>query len=358
MIRENKKIELFKIIDDEGNLVNQPSVELSEEKMIKMYRDMVAARLFDEWMLKIHPMGRVSRYPPSTGQEAAMVGSANAVEERDWVFPTYREFPVLLARGVPLIELLNRMHANSRDIIKGHEITLYGNKSRRIVIPCGGVGLMIPVAVGMAMAIKRKEKGAICIVYFGDGATSKGDFHEGLNFAEIFKAPVVFFCQNNQYAISLPVSRQTASESIAIKGVAYGMEYEKVDGNDILAVYDATYRAALRARRKESPTLIEAYTYRIGPHTTVDDPRTYRDEKEVREWLKRDPIIRYRKYLEKLGIWNKDMEEEFISEFKEELRRATEEVEKITSPEPSVIVEDVYSRIPWFLEDSLKEIID
>jgi len=348
---------LFSIIDENGKLVNRDAPKLSREKLVSMYQDMLKARLFDEWMLKIHPMGKTSRYPPSIGQEAAMVGSVHALESGDWIFPTYREFPVFLARGVPLNEIFNRMFHNRLDILKGHEITLYGDRRRRIVIPCGAVALMIPVAVGFAMALKYRGEESICMVYFGDGATSKADFHEGANFAGVFKAPVVLFCQNNQYAISLPVSKQTASESIAIKALAYGIPSERVDGNDILAVYEATKRAVDRARRGEGPTLIEAYTYRIGPHTTADDATTYRNGEEVKEWIKKDPIKRFRRYLENLGLWSEDKEQTFIAKFREELRKATEEAERIEPPPPEAILEDVYAEMPWFLQEQLYELI-
>lgn len=346
---------LYKVLGDEGEVVGEARYRVSKAKLVEMYQDMLRARIFDEWMLKIHPMGRVSRFPPSTGQEAAMVGSAHALENTDWIFPTYREFPVFLARKVPLQELFNRMFANRLDVLKGHEITLYGNKDRRIVVACGAVAVMIPVAVGFAMALKYRKAREICIAYFGDGATSKGDFHEGVNFAGVFKAPIVLFCQNNQYAISLPVAKQTASESIAIKALAYGIEGIRVDGNDILAVYEATKQAAEKARRGEGPTLIEAYTYRIGPHTTADDPKAYRTDDEVKRWLPKDPIKRFRKYLENLGLWNEDKEQRFITEFKEELRRVTEEAERIEPPPPEAILEDTYSVMPWFLQEQLSE---
>lgn len=348
--------QLYKVLSDDGKIITETSYTLSKNKLVEMYQDMVRARLFDEWMLKIHPMGRVSRFPPSIGQEASMVGSIHALEPGDWVFPTYREFPVFLARKTPLQELFNRMFASKLDILKGHEITLYGNRDRRIVVPSGPVALMIPVAVGFAMALKHKGEKDICIAYFGDGATSKADFHEGTNLAGVFKTPIILFCQNNQYAISLPVAKQTASKSIAAKATAYGIASERVDGNDILAVYEATRKAAERARTGEGPTLIEAYTYRIGPHTTADDPRTYRTEEEVKKWLQKDPIKRFRKHLENLGLWNKEKEEKLISDFKEELRKVTMETEKIEPPNPETILQDVYSEIPWFLEEELEEL--
>ncbi len=348
--------QLYTILNDDGKIIGETSYRLSDDKLVEMYQDMLRARVFDEWMLKIHPMGKISRFPPSIGQEASMIGSIHALEASDWIFPTYREFPVFLARKVPLQELFNRMFANKLDILKGHEITLYGNRDRRIIVPCGAVALMIPVAVGFAMALKHRGEKDICLSYFGDGATSKADFHEGTNFAGVFKAPIILFCQNNQYAISLPVTRQTASNSIAVKALGYGIAAERVDGNDILAVYEATRRAAERARAGEGPTLIEAYTYRIGPHTTADDPQAYRTDDEVRKWLLKDPIRRFRKYLENLGLWDEKREKKFISDFKEELRKTTMETEKIEPPNPEAILQDVYAEMPWFLREELEEL--
>ncbi len=347
---------MLSLLNDDGSLSKPLPDEVSDKLLLSMFKDMLASRLFDEWMLKIHPMGRASRYPPSEGQEAAMIGSAYALDERDIIFPTYREFPVFIARKVPLLELMDRMLANSRDVLKGHEITLYGNARRRIVVRVGAVSLMIPVAVGVSLACKLRNEPTVSLVYFGDGATSKGDFHEAANFAALFKTPTVFFCQNNQWAISVPINLQTASESIAVKGRAYGMESMRVDGNDVIAVYLATRRAVERARRFEGPTLIEAVTYRLGPHTTADDPRRYRSDEEIERWRSRDPIMRMRRYLEKAGLWSSEEEKKFVEEFRNELRRATEDAESAPQLPPEVIFEDIYAALPWHLWEELEEL--
>lgn len=346
---------MLSLLNTDGSLSGPLPDEVSDELLLNMYKDMLASRLFDEWMLKIHPMGKASRYAPSLGQEAAMVGSAYALDEHDLIFPTYREFPVFIARKIPLRELMDRLLANARDILKGHEITLYGNIKRRIVMPVGAVSLMIPVAVGMSLACKLRKEPTVSLVYFGDGATSKGDFHEAANFAAVFKTPTILFCQNNHWAISVPVSLQTASESIAIKARAYGMESTQVDGNDVVAVYIATRKAVERARRQGGPTLIEAVTYRMGPHSTADDPKRYRGDEEVEQWKSRDPVTRLRRYLESSGLWSGDDEAVFVEEFKEKLRRETEDAEAAPPLPPDVIFEDVYATLPWHLQEEIEE---
>ncbi|MEM4315755.1 MAG: thiamine pyrophosphate-dependent dehydrogenase E1 component subunit alpha [Nitrososphaerota archaeon] len=347
---------MIRILSPEGVLEAEPDPTLTEGKLIQLMRDMVVSRVFDEWMLHIHPMGRVSRYAPAEGQEASMVGSAHALTELDWIFPTYREFPVLIARGVPLVELEHRMFANERDILKGHEITLYGDRNRRVVVGAGGVSLMAPVAVGLAMASQAKGEKSVSLVYMGDGATSKGDFHEAINFAGVFKPPVIFFCQNNQWAISVPVKLQTKAETLADKAKAYGMPGVRVDGNDVMAVYTVVRRFVEEARAGGGPAFIEAFTYRIGPHTTADDPKRYRSEEEVRYWRSLDPLDRMRRYLLKKGLWSEELEREVIESFRDELRRATEEAESTEAARPRVVLEDVYSTLQWHIAEEIREL--
>ncbi len=351
------RLEPFQILSPDGELVGEPDPTLSNDLLLTMMQDMIKARIFDEWMLKIHPLGRASRYAPCEGQEAAMIGSVHSTAPNDWLFPTYREYPVALARGVPLTEIMHRMLANSKDPLKGHEITLYGDKRYRIVVGAGPVSLMIPIAVGMAMAAVLRGEEDVFMVYFGDGATSKSDFHEAVNWAGVFKPPVVFFCQNNQWAISVPFSRQTAAPNIAVKARAYGIPGEIVDGNDVMAVYSVCKKAVERARDGQGPTLIEAVTYRIGPHTTADDPSRYRSAEEVEKWRELDPIKRVRKYLVKQGLWSMEKEKDLADDFVRLLKEATEEAERTPPPSPRIIFEDVYARQPWHLVEEMEELI-
>ena len=348
---------MIRILSPEGALEGEPDPSLTDDRQVQLLKDMIASRVFDDWMLRIHPMGRVSRYAPAEGQEAAMIGSAHALRDDDWIFPTYREFPVLIARRVPLAELEHRMFANVKDVLKGHEITLYGDKRRRIVVGAGGVSLMTPIAVGMAMASKTLGEKSISFIYLGDGATSKGDFHEAINFAGVFKPPVIFFCQNNQWAISVPIQRQTRAETIAQKATAYGVRSARVDGNDVLAVYTVVHRLVEECRSGGGPAFIEAVTYRIGPHTTADDPRRYRSEEEVTQWRRLDPIDRMRRYLKARELWDDDMERKFVEEFREELKKATEEAESTPPAPPRVILEDVYAREPWHILEEMEELL-
>jgi pyruvate dehydrogenase E1 component alpha subunit len=248
-------------------------------------------------------MGLVGIHTPSEGHEAAYVGTAYALEEGDWVFPLYRELPVYIALKVSLGELISRHLSNAEDRLKGHDFAVYGDIRYRIVPAPVPVSLHIAPAVGFALAFKKRGLKHIVINYFGDGATSKGEFHEALNFAGVFKAPVVFVCVNNQYAISTPFSRQTAAETIAQKAVAYGIEGVRVDGNDVVGCYMAALRAAQRARDGDGPTLIEALTYRLGPHTTADDPTRYRSPEEVEMWRRKDPIKRVKKNISSKEVY-------------------------------------------------------
>ncbi|MCS7133534.1 MAG: thiamine pyrophosphate-dependent enzyme, partial [Candidatus Caldarchaeum sp.] len=323
----------------------------------KMMREMVMLRTFDTWMMKIHPLGKASRYAPVEGQEAAVVGSVNSLSRNDWVFPTYRELTIGLLRGASITTLLHRLFATGLDPLKGHEITLYGDRDLRIVVGPGAVSLMSPIAVGMAMAAMRRREKDVFVVYLGDGATSKADFHEAINWAGVFKPPVIFFVQNNQWAISVPVSRQTASKTIAVKGRAYGVPGYRIDGNDVMAVYEICRKSVEKARNGGGPALIEAVTYRMGPHTTADDPSKYRSEEEVEKMRVLDPLERLRKYLVKRGIWSSEQESRFVEEFRRLLKAATEEAEKAPPLPVKAVFEDVYAEPPWHLKEQMDEAV-
>lgn len=312
------------------------SLELKEEELRELYRLMAMTRRADLEATALQRQGELAVYPPLAGQEAAQVGSAFALEEADWVFPSYRELGAALVRRVDLVEYLHfyraTWHGGTYDANAHH----FGYVS----VP---VGSQIIHAVGYAMGAKLDGKGVVALTYFGDGATSEGDFHEGCNFAAVFKSPVIFFCQNNQWAISVPVSAQTVAP-IWRKAEAYGFPGVRVDGNDVLAVYQATKDAAVRAREEGMPTLIEAVTYRIGPHSTADDASRYRADDEVEGWKARDPLDRYRRWLEATGIGDSaffEEVEERAGQFAQRLRRGVIE----SGPRP---VEEMFS---WVFED-------
>jgi len=329
---------------------------LSDNQLLQIYRDMVVARRLDKWLMTLQRAGRVGIHAPAEGQEAAMVGSAHALEPGDWVLPSYREVPVYIARGVPISDILDRSLCNSADPLKGHDFAIYGDKRYHVVPASVPVGAIIPVAVGFAMAIMMRREKAVVMNYFGDGATSKGDFHEALNFAGVFKPPIVFFCQNNQYAISMHFSRQTAAKSIASKAEAYGIEGLRVDGNDVLACYLSARKAVEKARRGGGPTLIEAVTYRLGPHTTADDPSRYRPKEEEEEWRKRDPLSRFKLFLIARKLWDEEKDARLHEEVEDMLRVEVERAEQKPPLHPKVILEDVYASDPWYILDEKEEL--
>jgi pyruvate dehydrogenase E1 component alpha subunit len=278
--------------------VDVAALGLKEESLRELYRLMALTRRADLEATALQRQGELAVYPPLIGQEAAQVGSAFALEESDWIFPSYRELAAAVVRGVDLVEYLHFYRAT------WHGGT-YDAGAHRFGLVSVPVGSQILHAVGYAMGAKLDGVPLTALVYFGDGATSEGDFHEGCNFAAVFRAPVVFFCQNNQWAISVPLSAQTAAP-IWKKAEAYGFPGVLVDGNDVLAVYQVTREAAARAREEGVPTLIEAVTYRIGPHSTADDASKYRPAQEVEQWKALDPLDRYRSWLTGSGAADED----------------------------------------------------
>jgi pyruvate dehydrogenase E1 component alpha subunit len=282
------------ILPGTGSDLDPDDSGLKPEQLLELYRLMALTRRADLEATALQRQGELAVYPPLIGQEAAQVGSAFALEEADWIFPSYRELGAAVVRGVDLVEYLHFYRAT------WHGGTYDANQHRfgYVSVP---VGSQVLHAVGYAMGAKLDGRSLATLVYFGDGATSEGDFHEGCNFAAVYRSPVVFFCQNNQWAISVPLSGQTVAP-IWKKAEAYGFPGVVVDGNDVLAVYQATREAAKRARDEGVPTLIEAVTYRIGPHSTADDASRYRQAADVDEWRAKDPIERYRSWLETTGV--------------------------------------------------------
>jgi pyruvate dehydrogenase E1 component alpha subunit len=340
-------VDWLSILDPEGNVDESLEPDLDRGTLEKIYRTMVLTRLFDDKALKLQRQGRMFTFGVSLGQEATTVGSAFALNPDDWFFPAFREQGAQIARGIP-IKLLYIYWMGSEDAYIG-----FPPKNFTIAIP---VSTQILHAVGAAWAAKIKKEKIASIVYFGDGATSEGDFHEGMNFAGVFKTPTVFICQNNQYAISLPRERQTASKTLAQKALAYGFEGIQVDGNDALAVYSATKAALEKARSGGGPTLIECFTYRMGAHTTSDDPTKYRQMAEVEEWKKKDPIKRFQIYLAKKGIWSQDYEDKLTKELTAEIEKAVEEAEAY-KPRVENIFKYVYAQMPPNLKEQMDELL-
>ena len=292
-------VSYLQILDEKGDVDKELEPDLSEEQLVKLYRVMYLSREADQRMLKLQRQGRVGTFGPSSGQEACVCPPCLAMTEKDWFVSAFRELGGYVARGVPISSIyLFHNGFEEGNVIEPLTRTL----PISIVV---GAQLLHAVGIGYAMKY-RGEKDAAAVAFFGDGATSQGDFHEAMNFAAVWKAPVVFICQNNQWAISIPREKQTRSETLAQKAIAYGMPGYQVDGNDPLAVYKVTKEALDRAHAGEGPTFIEAVTYRLMMHTTADDPTKYRSEEDVKEWWKKEPVSRMKLYLENKGIWDAD----------------------------------------------------
>jgi len=339
-------MDMLRYMDDNGNIIRSPEPPIDNEILKKQYKIMLLCRLLDERMFKMQRQGRIGFYIASMGEEATYVGSVSALEERDWVFLCYREPGAAFWRGFSLNLYIAQMMGNAHDLCKGRQMpNHYASKKLKLSSISSPVGTQIPQAAGCAWAAKLSKSDEIALVYFGEGATSGGDFHTAMNFAGVFKLPVIFLCRNNQFAISVPVERQTAVMSISEKACAYGFEGRLVDGNDVLAVYDATKRAVEKARAGQGPTLIEALTYRRGAHSTSDDPRMYRKDEDVSPWIKRDPIARMKNYLINKNLLTNTENEELEKELNAAIVNTITEEEKTPMPIVDSLFDDVYAEI-------------
>lgn len=336
---------MLQILDPNGRLVGDH--DLGMDELISMYRFMVLSREFDRRALALQRQGRIGTYAMLEGQEGAQVGSAMALGESDFVYPSYREHGVQLTTGLPLEVLLAYW--------KGLPNADWDVMEYRMAVVCVPISSQIAHAVGHAYEERRQGRDTVVAAYFGDGATSGNDFHSGLNFAGVWNTPNVFFCQNNGYAISVPLERQTASESIAAKAAAYGIAGIRVDGMDPLACHVATSEAVDRARRGDGPTLIEAVTYRYGPHATADDSRRYRDPEEEQAWRAKDPIERLRLHLMSADSWSAALDEEIRAETALAVQAAIETIESRPLPGRDEIARHGYSRIPRVVVDELNK---
>ncbi len=328
-------VQHLQILDEKGNLDVELEPKLGEAELLEMYRWMRLAREFDVRMLKLQRQGRLGTFPPNTGQEAISVPVALAMKEKDWFVGAFRELGGRLIRGELMTSALSYYNG-------WEEGNILPDKNLRLLPTSVVIGAQFGHAVGLAWASRYKGEDSVTVCFIGDGGTSEGDFHEGLNFASVWKVPVVFIVQNNQWAISMPRETQTASQTLAQKGIAYEMPCLQVDGNDPLAMHVAITEALDRARQGEGPTLIEAVTYRLMMHTTADDPRKYRDEEgEKRAW-ENEPLLRFNKYLKDKGFWDNDKEEALLDEVKGRIEEAVKEFELPKDWKPDAPFEHVY----------------
>lgn len=339
----------LQILASDGEADPELLPAFDEDTLRGLFRHMLAARLVDRHCVSLQREGRLGTYPPLEGQEACQVGSALALAEADWIVPSFREMAVTLVRGVPLETILLYWMGNE----EGSRIP----RKYRLLPVSIPVATHTLHAVGMAMAMDyRRETGAVAC-YFGDGATSEGDFHEALTFAGVRRAPVVFFCQNNAWAISVPRKIQCAAESLAAKGIGYGMPGIQIDGNDPFAAWLATRAALERARAGEGPTFIEAVTYRLGPHTTSDDPSRYREETEVEKMRGLEPLVRYRRFLEKRGLWSQPWEDGLVGEIAEWIDKAVRQAEAHPAPRPQDVFDHMFAELPPHLARQRAELL-
>ncbi|HEY6101419.1 MAG TPA: thiamine pyrophosphate-dependent enzyme [Anaeromyxobacter sp.] len=333
-----------RVIADDGSAVG-PLPPLPDAELLRLCRVMILSRELDERMVVLQRQGRIGFYVGAVGEEATIVGATAALEDQDWIFPCYREHAAALMRGLPLVAFAANVLGNDGDLARGRQMPCHETwRVGRFASISAPIATQIPHAVGAAWAARLRGDDAVALAWFGDGATSAGDFHVALNFAGVRKAPVIFACRNNGWAISTPREAQTASETIAQKAVAYGIHGERVDGNDLLAVHDATRRARARAAAGGGPTLLEFVTYRLEAHTTSDDPRAYRPEELVAPWRAKDPIPRLRRHLARRGLLSDAEHARIRDEVREEIRAALAEAEALP-PKPPLesLFEDVYA---------------
>ncbi|MEW6743995.1 MAG: thiamine pyrophosphate-dependent enzyme [Planctomycetota bacterium] len=331
--------------------------ELDDARRVDLYRHMLRLRVLDTRMSSLQRQGRIGFYGTATGQEAAVLGSVAAIEPHDWIFPALREGGAALFRGYPLSQFVRQLMGRDGEASRGRQMPCHFTfRAGGFVSMSSVVGTQVLHAVGVAIAARLRGDPMVALAYLGDGATSSGDFHAGLNFAAVRQAPVVFFCQNNHWAISLPVARQSRSASIAEKAVAYGMPGVRVDGNDLAEVYRVTRQACERARERGGPTLVEAVTYRLHGHSSADDASRYRSDGEVEAWRERDPLALLRTSLEGRGLWDAAREAEASREIRAEIDQAIEEAERSPPPPVASLFEDVYATLPEHLAEARAEL--
>jgi 2-oxoisovalerate dehydrogenase E1 component alpha subunit len=341
-----REFPLHQIVAEDGTVVGDgAAIALSDAEVLRLYRWMVLNRTLDERMVSLQRQGRIGFYIGSVGEEAAVFGAAAAMAEGDWLFPCYREHGAALLRGLPLVTFLCNLFGNAGDLMKGRQMPCHEAwRPGHFTSISSPIATQIPHAVGAAWAARLKGDDMVALTWFGEGATSAADFHTGLNFAAVRRIPVVFVCRNNGWAISVPRERQTGSETIAQKAIAYGMRGERVDGNDLLAVHASVRSARARAAAGEGPTLVECVTYRLEGHSTSDDPRAYRPPEVVAPWKEKDPILRMRRYLEARGALDAEADARLREEVRLELQRAVAEAEALPAKPPiETLFEDVYA---------------
>jgi pyruvate dehydrogenase E1 component alpha subunit/2-oxoisovalerate dehydrogenase E1 component alpha subunit len=348
---------LLQVLAPDGRAVG-PLPALEPALLRELHRAMLRSRVLGEKMLLLQRQGRIGFFAESRGQEAAVVGGAAALEARDFIVPAHRELGAALWRGLPVAKIVAQLYGNANDIGRGRQMPAHPAAPRALnfIPPSSCVATQLPHAAGLAWAAKMRRDPVVVLAYLGEGATSAEDFHSGVNFAAVYRVPAVFLCENNQWAISTPASRQTASKTFAIKALAYGMPGVRVDGNDVLAVHAAVSEAASRARAGGGPMLIEAVTYRMGAHSSSDDPHAYRSEADEAAWADKDPLRRFGAYLAATGLLDAAGVAAQRAEIEAEIAAVVAAEERVGPPPLRSLIEHVYARAPAALEEQLAEL--
>lgn len=330
------KFEMFQILNEEGKIVNEAAMpDLTDDELVELMSRMVYTRILDQRSISLNRQGRLGFYAPTAGQEASQLASQFALEKEDWILPGYRDVPQIVWHGLPLEKafLFSRGHFVGNQVPEGVNVL-----APQIII-----GAQYIQTAGVALGLQKRGEKAVAVTYTGDGGSSQGDFYEGINFAGAFKSPAIFIVQNNQFAISTPRELQTAAKTIAQKGIAAGLPSVLVDGMDALAVYAVTKQARERAINGEGPTFIETMCYRYGPHTMAgDDPTRYRTSDIDSEWAKKDPLVRFRKFLEDKGLWTEEKENEVIERAKEEIKVAIKKADATPKQKVTELMDNMY----------------
>lgn len=335
--------EVRRVLGPDGSLVGPEPDFLSADQLRDIYKWMVFLRTHDQRCLNLQRTGRMGTFAPFSGQEACQVGSVFLLDKKDWVFPTYRDHGAMMVHGVPELNIMRYFMGDEWGGQAPEGVNVFP-----VSIP---IATQLVHAVGIAWAAKIRGEDTVAVGYAGDGGTSPGDFHEALNFAAVYNVGSVFFIQNNRYAISVPIAKQMKNQTIAQRALGYDIPGVRVDGQDVLAVLSVMKEAIERGRTGGGPTLVEALTYRYGPHTTSDDPKRYRKQEEVDEWQKADPILKLRAYLEKKGLWDQGWEDEITAWAKEAVNKAAADAEALGRPNWEGVFDYLYAEMPPRLQE-------
>ncbi len=355
---DHPSMTLVRVLDDHGRLRTGAACPMSDAELMHLYRWMMLVRLLDDRLMGMQRQGRIGFYAEIKGQEGAVLGAASALGPNDWLVPALREAGAGLYRGLPLRHYVAQIFGNANDVSKGHAMPCHpGLREHKYLTMSSCIATQLPHAVGLAMAAQIQKEPTVVLGCLGDGATSEPDFHVAANFAGVRKAPIVFFCLNNQWAISTPSSMQTAAPTFAVKALGYGFPGIRVDGNDALAVHAVVKEAVERARRGEGPTLVEALSYRVSAHTSSDDPSRYRDETVTARWRsERDPVARLGAFLSSRDLIDDTTDSVMRAELEAEIRDAIAAEEPVGPPPLRTIIEDVFAEVPARLEEQLAEV--